>query len=406
MCGTGSTGPHCYGLVRWTQPRYFGSGVLLRAPEMTSPPGGNFVDNEMWLRDGTTPACTASRFRACWVEVGTMSTAIPHNIWLFWAQGRRDGTLPVHIIATLPLDIVPTPAYLALRIIQRTASTFRVSICCFLRFSAGVPQFPESSFIAEVVDLPIAPNGVDVGSELSGPAGGSAERAIYPMQFWWDALCASGTPDTPGPVGEPGVAGNCGGGARSHLHVFRTPGSVVSNNPPAAGWLALPTPTLPGTFATECCSEGTPLPGGIRDYGPPGGSGSGNAHRMFAPQGVPAIKPQYPGKVPSYPLDAAVAWVKAHALPKEQRLGVQNIGAVLVTDADIRKLLHDSAGRPPKWPLVYVGLRGTFAYPGPPPGPFAHFTHEFAVFDGYTGNLLLSGGLALPNDPKPLKLRR
>lgn len=251
---------------------------------------------------------------------------------------------------------------------------------------------------AEVTGLPISPGTINIGSELTGSSGGSADLTRYTEQFRWDALCPSGTPDTPSPLVEPGVPGDCGGGARSYLHAIRTTGAVISNNPPAAGWLAAPTPTLPGTFATQCCVEGSPLPGGVRDGGPPGGSRSNGAGRSWFPQGLAAIQPVYKGKIPSYPLSAAIAWVKAHSLPKEQRVAITGIGAVQITDADVRKLFHDSAGRPAKWPLVYVGVQGSFTYPAPPPGPVAQFSREFAIFDAVSGNLLLSGGRAVPSD--------
>lgn len=110
-CGTASAGPHCYGVVIWNRARYFGSGILMRAGEMVQPPGANFVDNEMWLIDKTTAACTANRFGMCWVEIGLISSSAPHLVTVFWAQGRPDGTLPVHTIGAIPLDLVPTPDY-------------------------------------------------------------------------------------------------------------------------------------------------------------------------------------------------------------------------------------------------------------------------------------------------------
>lgn len=398
-CGLGRSGaqPHCYGLVHWAAPRYYGAGMTLRTVSIVSPArgreDGNFVDNELWLVDAS-PTCASSGFRACWVETGYMSNfALPGEVNTFWAQGRPDGTLPVHFIVLTPMRLLPSPFYTSYEIIQRTGSSFRITICCLHGVTNGRLD-PRHPFVAEVTDLPITPNRIDMGQELAGAGGGSAPRADYRYPMWWDALCASGTPDEPsGPLGA--VRGECGDGGESRFRVQDSDGTVVSSNPPAAGWLDLPsraTLSPGGEFVTQCCSEAdrieeprpAPVEFPFRQASP--------TDKRLLPIGLPAVKPHLKG-LHTFTVQDAVRWVRTHPLPKALGEKLATAKGRFVTEAAVRKLVGDGTGLPSRTSLCYLELTGRLFYAGPPGTKVVRFERAFAVFNARTGNLLLAGGL-------------
>ena len=64
-----------------------------------------------------------------------------------------------------------------------------------------------------------------------------------------------------------------------------------------------------------------------------------------------------------------------------------------LTSKQVSTLLGgESIGLPDDALLCYVGLQGSFAFPGPQ-GPTVTYPRGVEVFDAWTGNLLISGGM-------------
>jgi hypothetical protein len=84
--------------VLWQeQPEYFGPYTDIRVPNLNG--GNGFADDEVWLVDNSTAACTGNPFRQCWVEAGIFRQSGGAQIY-FWADSRpmNSNTFNLHLL--------------------------------------------------------------------------------------------------------------------------------------------------------------------------------------------------------------------------------------------------------------------------------------------------------------------
>jgi hypothetical protein len=230
-CGNGTSG-HCYGVNSWSeQTQYFGSYVDLQEPSMNCPSNcGGFVDNEMWLIDSKSRACTANSFGQCWVEAGYIAQA-GQGTQFFWADARpqSSSTFNLHILGNAD-PVGTTNHFMILKDGRVSPQVFQV-----WEYNTSESTLYHGTSVASNGN-PMNGNTIIIGQELAGTEGASAADAQYTRNIW--------AVQTLGPE-----------------FVFwynrqKDKGSVRSDNPPFASWTidpSTPPPPEGGKFTTHCC---------------------------------------------------------------------------------------------------------------------------------------------------------
>lgn len=231
-CGNPSAG-HCYGIASWQeQPEYFGAYSDITQSAMTcNPLCFGSVDNEVWLIDDASPECRANSFQMCWVEAGYVEFALWNSPGFFWADVRptNQSTFNLHILG--PSDPVGTTDHF---MIVKDGRTSPQSFLVFLYNDSQSTLYGGASTITS--GNPMRAVRLEIGQELAGPGGASADLASFMRNIW-----------AVQPLGSE--------------YVFwyapqTTPGNVQSDNPPFGQWSVNPgTPPIEGgKFTTRCCS--------------------------------------------------------------------------------------------------------------------------------------------------------
>ena len=252
---------HAASLLRetsWREPRYYGAGVALQTEPLVNPdgataPGGSFVDDEMWLADTTSPACTTNVWGACWVETGypatassryrtrsTSSSPMQRRTETSWWSRSRSTALRARSSSPTRSSSAPTRPFAchsAARPICRRAS------------SSPAPCSPSTS-----PTYRSSRRGSTSARSLPASSGGVAPRADSASRSGGTDCARPPTPSCHPSGVEPGRA-TADPGAVSHVHNQVTEGTVVSDHPPTAGWFISPTDTQTGLFQTICCAD-------------------------------------------------------------------------------------------------------------------------------------------------------
>jgi hypothetical protein len=228
-CGTPSAG-HCYGVASWTErPEYFGAYTDIQQAPMSCAGCDGFVDNEIWLIDGTSPECQANRFGVCWVEAGYIALQGRNTPVFFWADMPPGGQFRLHLLG--PTDPVGTVDHFMI------VKDGRVSPAPFLVFiyndSLSTLYGGAST---TVTSIPMKAERIDLGQELAGTTGAFADVTHFTRNIW------AVTPLGP-------------------EYVFwywpqTTMGFVREDRPPFGAWTidpSLPPPPEGGQFTTHCC---------------------------------------------------------------------------------------------------------------------------------------------------------
>jgi hypothetical protein len=229
-CGDPSSG-HCYGVTSWQeQPEYFGAYTHITRAAVNCPSGCNgFVDDEIWLVDSGSSACTSNPFGQCWVEAGYFFTDGSGSAQYFWADSRpmNTNTFNLHILG--PTDAAGTTSvYWIIKDGTNGPGIFQVWVNPIFELARNYHATSTSNTMTG--------NRVIIGQELAGSSGASAGNANFSTNIW--AVQALG-PDN---------------------EFWFTPqtgaGNIRSDNPPFASWTIDPStpPPVGGQFTTHCCS--------------------------------------------------------------------------------------------------------------------------------------------------------
>jgi hypothetical protein len=116
------------------------------------------------------------------------------------------------------------------------------------------------------------------------------------------------------------------------------------------------------------------------------------------PSGRPAISPPPNAQITETQVRS---YVLSHRVPRAlQATNMAIVSISFINSQQVRSLLHSpNLGIPDQEPMCLVILSGTFVFPGPP-GTTPTFPIAIEVYDARTGNLLQSGGLPRPPQPR------
>lgn len=226
-CGSPSSPGHCYGVASWQeQPQYFGAYSDIRIGNLTATIGG-FVDNEIWLIDGATPACASNGFQACWVETGYWAVQGPNPVY-FWADARPTNlfTLNVHILGGTDA-VGTTDHFMMIKDGRGGPGTFQIWI-----YNDSLSTLYNGTSTGN----PMTAKRIDIGQELAGDHGSFADPVFFTRNIW--AVQALGP---------------------EYVFWYNrqiSNGGVTGANPPFASWTISPTSPPPpegGQFQTKCC---------------------------------------------------------------------------------------------------------------------------------------------------------
>jgi len=226
-CGNPSSG-HCYGVASWQeQPEYFGAYADIQIGQLHSTSGG-FVDDEIWLVDGTTPACAGNPFTMCWVESGYIADGGSNQVY-FWADSRpmNSSTFNLHLLGG-------------------TDGTGTVDHFMMIKDGRGAPGLFQlwiyndslsTLYHGTSTSNTMSGRRILIGQELAGTSGSSATNVNFTRNIWAVQVL--------GPE-----------------YVFwynrqTHNGAVTSANPPFGSWTinaTSPPPPEGGQFTTHCCS--------------------------------------------------------------------------------------------------------------------------------------------------------
>jgi hypothetical protein len=231
-CGNPSSG-HCYGVASWeNEPEYFGAYTDITQSSLRCARGCNgFVDDELWLVDGSSRACTANPFGMCWVEGGYIALDGGNNPVFFWADARpiNQSTFNLHLLgAADPIGVVDH--FMIIKDGRVTPQTFLVFI-----YNDSLSTLYNGNSVVPTGN-PMQGKTIIIGQELAGTSGASADRANFTRNIW---------------------AVQSLGPEYVFWYVPQTnTGGVTSNNPPFGEWTINPGPPPPegGQFTTHCCS--------------------------------------------------------------------------------------------------------------------------------------------------------
>jgi hypothetical protein len=240
-CGDPSQN-HCYGINVWSRPsEFFGAYTDITQVQMACPSGcGGFVDDEIWLIDRSSSACTSNAFKMCWVEAGTITTE-GGNPTFFWADARpgTGNTFNLHYLGGA--DPVGTVNHY---MIIKDGRTSPNNYLVFVYNDSQSTLYNGVSSVAGAGGCGSTPpqmvgTEINIGQELAGaPAAAnnaSAGRASFTRNIWAvQALDA----------------------AYVFWYNAQTGVSASSQNPPTASWAQNPgAPGAPegGQFTTQCC---------------------------------------------------------------------------------------------------------------------------------------------------------
>jgi len=208
-CGTA----HCYKGIHWGG-HVSGESTDIYIAPLTAPNDGGFVDNETWLVDLTGPY---------WVEIG-YSTFGSSSVQYFWADSRPGSTYYEHPMASVAGNEYGTRPQFAIQ--HGSGNSWVASI-------VG----PGSNFGGSWTSTnnTMTGNDIQIGQELAGTTGASANYANFTINVWYGYYDGSFHYQT-----NSGQDLNLAYGSTS--------------NPPYGGWDVIPqNSTTGGQFTTNCC---------------------------------------------------------------------------------------------------------------------------------------------------------
>jgi len=229
-CGNPASG-HCYGYTSWQeQAQYFGAYADILRASMNCPSGcGGFVDDEIWLLDTASSACTSNPFGRCWVEAGYFFTDGSNSPQFFWADSRplNSSTFNLHILGSVNAEGT-TNHFMIIKDGRGGPGIFQVWV-----YNDGLSTLYQGTSTSNTMNG----NQIIIGQELAGTNGASAGTANFTRNIWAVQVL--------GPE-----------------YVFwynrqTTTSPVSSANPPFASWTidpSSPPPPEGGQFTTHCCS--------------------------------------------------------------------------------------------------------------------------------------------------------
>lgn len=221
---------HCYAVAFWEErPQYFGAYTDITQVAMSCPSDcGGFVNDEIWLADTRSPACTTNGFGSCWVEAGTIAVAGTEGRHFFWADARplKANVFNLHILG--PGDDEGVVNHYMM--IQDARGDSGISQIWIYNDSLSTLYNGTSTNNAMTGNL------IVIGQELAGTRNAAAGNATFSRNilavqalgqeyvFWYNAQT--------------------------------TPGNTRIQNPPSGGWVVDPgrPPPEGGQFSTRCCS--------------------------------------------------------------------------------------------------------------------------------------------------------
>ena len=226
-CGNPSSG-HCYGVAGWSEhPQYFGAYADIQIGHLHST-GGGFVDDEIWLIDDTTPACTGNPFTMCWVESGYIADQGSNQIY-FWADSRpmNSSTFNLHLLGSTDAAGT-TDHFMMIKDARGAAGIFQLWL-----YNDSLSTLYNGTSTSNTM------NGdrILIGQELAGTSGASADNVNFTRNIWAVQV-----------LGPEYVFWY-----NRQIHN----GGVTSNNPPFASWTinaTSPPPPEGGQFTTHCCT--------------------------------------------------------------------------------------------------------------------------------------------------------
>jgi len=326
--------------------------------------GDQFFNNEMWFQGD---------FSNGWIEAGYNSDRYL-GFQYFWAQRDNDSGLYVnHWLTTVP---------------QADISTYTtVSI-----FNAGPDRTTSNAFtitiqgtatnLTDSTTNTLWSNGlfgtVNLGMELAGSGGASANTVWFYQNKWMDAA--------------------------GHWRTLTANSDTKIDQPPYGGWIQTPCDNARssepsgGAFMTECC-----LPPAFaleKRARPPSARLPNGLLSGQEPRGAPGITPTLAGATPAFSTAQLQRFAESRPLPRLSEL-IPKGNATTVDCKQTAKALgellpHSLATFPDSMPVCYVEFKARFAVSAPPrktdkARPTFQYTRAFEVFDAHTGNLLMNG---------------
>jgi hypothetical protein len=219
-CNT-SSDQHCYGVVSWTG-SFTGFSTELTAVALTS--GDGFVDDEAWLVDQP-----ASEVGMAWVEAGEINEGIDtlNNTDYFWAYGldwcQPDEQFMWYDLGAVAKADINKATWIAYEFRQDDTTPTKWNITISYADSGKV------LFKEHATGISMKPNTAEEGQELQGTTGAEAKLAFFSQNTTYNG---------------------------SSKKVRTDNGTVLSGNPPHAGWWTDSKPSqtnFGGLFFTWCC---------------------------------------------------------------------------------------------------------------------------------------------------------